>query len=234
MNRLFTGLLLLGSLSWAQAQEMLAPASPHLITNGYAELKAEPDMATLSFGVNTLEKSGTKARQAADARVAAVVNELEKIGIKKQDVEAGNLMVLPHYQYPTGQKPKLIGYRAHREVSVKLYQLERLSQVIDIALKSGLDTVNPIAYGVKDNARYLEQARQQAIEDSKRKATSLAKAYGAVLGKIHSIRYLSQNATPEPLLKMRMAAPAAEGQADSYIPESVRFVDQIEVIYELD
>ena len=73
-----------------------------------------------------------------------------------------------------------------------------MSQLIDIALNSGLDTVNPIAYGVKDNARYLEQVRQRAIEDSQRKAASLAKAYGATLGKVHSIRYLSQDTFPQP------------------------------------
>ncbi|EOD53347.1 SIMPL domain-containing protein, partial [Aeromonas molluscorum] len=126
------------------------PQAPHLLVSGNAEQKVEPDMLTLRVAVTALEKKGIDAKQQVDKRVAAFFGQLEGLGIKRSDVEAGNLVISPEYQYPQNRKPELAGYRAQRQLAVKLYQLDKLSQLMDAALKSGLESVSQIEFGLKD------------------------------------------------------------------------------------
>lgn len=216
-----------------QAQELGVPTNaPHIVTTGSAEIRVPADMATLDFSISLLEKDTLKARQAVDTRVAAFVNALEAAGFKRQDLVAGNLQLNPEYLYSDNQKPKPNGYRATREVSVRLYQLERVSQIIDVALKSGLESVQRIQYGVRDEGRYLGQVRQQAIEDSKRKATEIAKAYTMTLGKVYSIQYNTMPSPPPMAMGKMMNAEAAP--VESYIADDIRFSDSINVVFNLE
>jgi uncharacterized protein len=219
--------------SAVHAQELGVPENaPHLLTTGSSELRVPADMATLDFSITLREDDTLKARQAVDTRVATFVNALEEAGFKRQDLVAGNLQLSPDYIYVANQKPKPNGYRASRDVSVRLYQLERVSQVIDIALKTGLDSVQRIQYGVRDEARYLQQVRLQAIADSKTKATELAKAYAMTLGKVYSIQYSSESRQPPMALgKMMMSA---DGAAESYIADDIRFSDSVSVVFNLE
>lgn len=231
LRQLCLGLLLAISVSPLYAQSLQPPSGPYLITSGHGEISTEPDMATLSFAVSLRESSTVKAREGVDTRVAKLVGELEKIGIKQQDMEASNLRIFPDYQYGTNQPPKLLGYWGRRQVKVRLYQLERLGQIIDTALKAGLNTVENIQYGVKEEGRYQLQARELAIADSKLKAAELAKSYEAKLGSIFAVGYASNQPESIPMFKAMSAAP---GEAPSYLPEPVRFQDSVEVIFNLE
>jgi uncharacterized protein YggE len=216
-----------------QAQEQGVPANaPHIVTNGNAEIRVPADMATLDFSISLLEKDTLKARQAVDTRVAAFVNALEAAGFKRQDLVAGNLQLSPEYLYADNQKPRLNGYRATRGVSVRLYQLERVSQIIDVALKAGLESVQRIQYGVRDETRYLNQVRLQAIADSKSRANELAKAYSMTLGKVYSIQY--NTTAPQAPMAMGKMMMAEASPADSYIADDIRFSDSVSVVFNLD
>ena len=219
---------------YLNAQEPALPAAPHLITTGSAAFTVQADMATLHFSITAQDKDSLKVRQAVDVKVAAFVNALGKVGIKPQELEAGNLQLSPEYQYGAEQAPKLSGYRALRDVSVRLYQLERVNQVIDSALKAGLNGVNNISYGVRDEQRYLGKVRQLAIDDSKGKANELAKAYGMTLGKLYSVSY-EDKSTP-PVVMAKMSAPPSPNVADanSYLANQLQFTDTIRVVFMLE
>ncbi|CAM3913350.1 SIMPL domain-containing protein [Aeromonas bestiarum] len=213
------------------------PQAPHLVVSGYAEQKAEPDMLTLNVSVTALEKQGIKAKQQVDGKVAAFFGQLEGLGIKRSDVEAGNLVISPEYQYPQNKKPELVGYRAQRQLAVKLYQLDKLSELMDTALKAGLESVSQIEYGLKSPQIIKEQARVGAVEDAKTKAESLAKAFGMKLGKVYSVEY--RNNTPMPIYSRAlkaaaMAAPAADMMENSYQQQQISITDNVEAVFLLE
>ncbi|HEH9406475.1 TPA: SIMPL domain-containing protein [Aeromonas bestiarum] len=213
------------------------PQAPHLVVSGYAEQKAEPDMLTLNVSVTALEKQGIKAKQQVDGKVAAFFGQLEGLGIKRSDVEAGNLVISPEYQYPQNKKPELVGYRAQRQLAVKLYQLDKLSELMDTALKAGLESVSQIEYGLKSPQIIKEQARVGAVEDAKTKAESLAKAFGIKLGKVYSVEY--RNNTPMPIYSRAlkaaaMAAPAADMMENSYQQQQISITDNVEAVFLLE
>ncbi|WP_421143430.1 SIMPL domain-containing protein [Aeromonas dhakensis] len=212
------------------------PQAPHLVVSGYAEQKAEPDMLTLNVSVTALEKQGIKAKQQVDGKVAAFFGQLEGLGIKRSDVEAGNLVISPEYQYPQNKKPELVGYRAQRQLAVKLYQLDKLSELMDTALKAGLESVSQIEYGLKTPQAMKEQARLGAVEDARSKAESLAKAFGMKLGKVYSVEY--RNNTPMPIysraLKAAAMSPAADMMENSYQQQQISITDNVEAVFLLE
>lgn len=212
------------------------PQAPHLVVSGYAEQKAEPDMLTLNVSVTALEKQGIKAKQQVDGKVAAFFGQLEGLGIKRTDVEAGNLVISPEYQYPQNKKPELVGYRAQRQLAVKLYQLDKLSELMDTALKAGLESVSQIEYGLKTPQAMKEQARLGAVEDARSKAESLAKAFGMKLGKVYSVEY--RNNTPMPIysraLKAAAMSPAADMLENSYQQQQISITDNVEAVFLLE
>ncbi|EIM1710323.1 TPA: SIMPL domain-containing protein [Aeromonas dhakensis] len=212
------------------------PQAPHLVVSGYAEQKAEPDMLTLNVSVTALEKQGIKAKQQVDGKVAAFFGQLEGLGIKRTDVEAGNLVISPEYQYPQNKKPELVGYRAQRQLAVKLYQLDKLSELMDTALKAGLESVSQIEYGLKTPKAMKEQARLGAVEDARSKAESLAKAFGMKLGKVYSVEY--RNNTPMPIysraLKAAAMSPAADMMENSYQQQQISITDNVEAVFLLE
>ncbi|HDX8373365.1 TPA: SIMPL domain-containing protein [Aeromonas dhakensis] len=212
------------------------PQAPHLVVSGYAEQKAEPDMLTLNVSVTALEKQGIKAKQQVDGKVAAFFGQLEGLGIKRTDVEAGNLVISPEYQYPQNKKPELVGYRAQRQLAVKLYQLDKLSELMDTALKAGLESVSQIEYGLKTPQAMKEQARLGAVADARSKAESLAKAFGMKLGKVYSVEY--RNNTPMPIysraLKAAAMSPAADMMENSYQQQQISITDNVEAVFLLE
>lgn len=66
----------------------------------------------------------------------------------------------------------MVGYRAQRQLAVKLYQLDKLSQLMDTALEAGLESVSQIEYGLKSPQVIKEQARLGAVADATSKAGS--------------------------------------------------------------
>ncbi|WOX46971.1 SIMPL domain-containing protein [Aeromonas sp. XH] len=210
------------------------PQAPHLVVSGYAEQKVEPDMLTLNVAVTALEKQGIKAKQKVDTKVAAFFGQLEGLGIKRSDVEAGNLVISPEYQYPQNKQPEMVGYRAQRQLSVKLYQLDKLSQLMDTALKAGLESVSQIEYGLKSPQTIKDQARLGAVTDATSKAESLAKAFGMKLGKVYSVEYRNSSPVPVYSRAMKAAAPAADMMESSYQQQQISITDNVEAVFLLE
>ncbi|MFC0226357.1 oxidative stress defense protein [Serratia aquatilis] len=216
-----------------QAAEL--PAGPHVVTSGTASVDATPDMARLTIEVSVASKDAAQAKKQVDERVAQYVDFLQKNGIEKKDISAANLRTQPEYDYLKTGESVLKGYRAVRQVQVTLRQLNKLNELLDGALKSGLNEIRAVELGVAEPEIYREQARQKAIENATQQAASLAKGFKAKLGPVYSIRYQAANPPPMPvarMFKVASAAPEADA-AQTYEQQSIHFDDQVDVVFEL-
>ncbi|MDO2950027.1 SIMPL domain-containing protein [Aeromonas simiae] len=218
------------------ALSLEVPTAPHIIVNGMAEYKSEPDMATLSVSVSALQKEGLKAKQQVDSKVAAFFSKLEAMGIERSDVEAGNLVVSPEYQYEANKRPQLIGHRAQRQLAIKLYQMDKLSELIDTALAAGLESVSQVVYGLKNAQDAKDKVRLEAVNDAKHKAEMLAQSFGMKLGKVYSVEYRSAMPMPVYARSLKMMAPAAQNEsADTgYQQQSITFTDSVDAAFTLE
>ena len=224
----------LGTLPLAlQAAEV--PEGPHVVTSGTSSVDATPDIATLAIEVSVSSKDAAQAKKQVDERVAQYFDFLQKNNIEKKDISAANLRTQPEYDYLKTGESVLKGYRAVRQVQVTLRQLDKLNELLDGALKSGLNEIRAVELGVAKPDVYREQARQKAIENATQQAASLAKGFNAKLGPVYSIRYHVANYQPMPVARMyKSAGAAAESDAaQTYEQQSIHFDAQVDVVFEL-
>lgn len=210
------------------------PEGPHVVTSGQATVDARPDIATLSIMVNVSSKEAADAKKQADDRVAQYFDFLQKNGIEKKDIDAANLSTQPEYDYTKEGKSILKGYRAVRQVQVTLRQLDKLNELLDGALKSGLNEIRSVELGVTNPDNFKDQARKAAMDNATKQAAALAEGFNAKLGPVYSIRYHVANYQPMPMARMYKAAAAADTTAQqTYEQQSIHFDDQVDVVFEI-
>ncbi|WP_410013587.1 oxidative stress defense protein [Sodalis sp. RH24] len=231
---LLTTLLGLGSFT-TQALAAELPAGPHVITSGTSSVEATPDIATLTIEVSISSKDAADAKKQVDARVAQYFDFLNKNGIENKDIDAANLRTQPEYDFLKTGESVLKGYRAVRQVQVTLRQLDKLNELLDGALKSGLNEIRSVELGVANPDAYRDRARNKAIENATSQARSLAEGFKATLGPIFSIRYHVANYQPVPVARMFKTneAMSQTDAAQTYVQQAIHFDDQVDVVFEL-
>lgn len=186
-----------------------APATLSLTASG--EVSAAPDMATVSFGVLTVSKTASEAMKANNIRMNQVMAALKSAGIDAKDIQTSSLNLSPQYTYPDNQTPKLSGYQASNQVSVRVNDLARTGPVIDAVIAAGVNQIDSISFGLKDDSAILDKARQQAVANLNQRANLYAQAFGL---KIKRVLTISENSPvynpPMPMAAMRFKAAEAD------------------------
>ena len=80
--------------------------------------------------------------------------------------------------------------------------------MIDVLVGAGANEIGGINFTVTQASKHLDEAREKAIADARRKAEIYAKAAGVTLGEPISI---SEEGAPTPVFRGKMAAPMAAG-----------------------
>jgi uncharacterized protein YggE len=203
---------------------LAAPASaetepPALISvTGEATVSVAPDLAQIDGGVTSEAKTAREASDANNAAMGKVLLALKGAGIAEKDFQTSRLSLQPESapNRTPPSAPTIVGYRASNHVTVRLHDVTKVASVIDTMVAAGANDIGGINFSVSNASKLLDDAREQAIADARRKAEIYAKAAGVTLGAPISI---SEGGAPGPILyrnKMPMgmatAAPVAQGE----------------------
>lgn len=220
------------ALSLIHADEL--PAAPHLSTLGTASIDVIPDIATITIEVNYMAKRAVDAKQKVDKRVTQYFDFLRKNGIEQKDINAANLSTQAEYDYKDGSS-ELKGFRAVREVQVIVREIGKLNQLLDGALKLGLNEIHAIKLDVAKSSIYREQVRKKAIQNAILLATSLASGFKVKLGPLYSIHYQGDNSqSPLPVMFLRAGNVSTSTPSQTYQQQSIHFKDQVAVVFWLE
>lgn len=183
-----------------------------IVVNGEGEASAAPDMAIVSIGVQTDALTAADALRQNSANMAATIDKLKKLGIAERDIQTSGLSVNPRYNYQDNRSPKVIGFTASNNVTVRLRKLDNAGSVIDEAVQSGANTLGGISFSFSDPKPLLEAARKDAVADAKAKAAVLTEAAGVRLGRLVNIQEGYASAPQPKMYSARMEA------ADASVP----------------
>ncbi|MBO1518551.1 SIMPL domain-containing protein [Oceanisphaera pacifica] len=235
-NTVLGTLTLLPLLVSSHAVAIAVPDKPHLVTQGHSEIKVAPDMATLSVKVTALKSDSRAAKEDVDTKVAALFSRLAGLGVTKKDIDSGNVITRPDYQYSKKEdKPKLLGYRAERNISVRLYDLDQLSQVLNKVLEQGIQEIQQVSYGRRNSDELRQKARLAAMAKATELAKELSQAAGRELGDVYAIEYQAPRISIPPrhygALNSKVAS--EETRDASYVQNDIKFSDQVDVVFVL-
>jgi hypothetical protein len=170
----------------------------------------------IDAGVATEAKTAREASDANNAAMGKVLLALKGAGIEEKDYQTSRLSLQPESAPSrTSGPPTMVGYRASNRVTIRLRDVTKVASVIDTLVGAGANDIGGINFTVSQASKLLDDAREQAIADARRKAEIYAKAAGVTLGAPLSI---SEGNTPVPVTFRRMAggmaaaAPVAQGE----------------------
>ena len=204
-----------GMLLAAPALAQTMPPAVISVT-GEATVSVAPDLAQIDGGVTSEAKTAREASDANNAAMGKVLLALKGAGIEEKDYQTSRLSLQPE-SAPNrpGGPATIVGYRASNRVTVRLHDVSKVASVIDMLVAAGANDIGGINFTVSQASKLLDDAREQAIADARRKAEIYAKAAGVTLGAPLSI---SEGGTPVPIPYRRMAAgmapstPVAQGE----------------------
>ena len=190
-------------------------APPAMISvTGEATISVAPDQAQIDGGVTTEAKTAREASDANNAAMGKVLQALKSAGIADKDFQTSRLSLQPQSAPNRTGPAVIVGYRASNHVTIRLRDVTKVASVIDTLVGAGANDIGGINFMVSGASKLLDQAREQAIADARRKAEIYAKAAGVTLGAPLSIS--EGGASPMPMqfrAKAMMAAtPVAAGE----------------------
>ncbi|MCK1718406.1 SIMPL domain-containing protein [Bradyrhizobium sp. 141] len=194
------------------ATPALADDFPSAISvSGEANVSVAPDLALIDAGVANDAKTAKEASDANNAAMGKVLLALKGAGLAEKDYQTSRLSLQPQYgqNKSTGASP-VVGFRASNRVTVKIRDVTKVAGIIDTLVSAGANDIGNISFEVTQASKLLDDAREQAVTDARRKAEVYARATGVTLGAPLSV---TEGGGPVPLFKSRMAPMAAAPQA---------------------
>ena len=224
---------MLASASVATAAE--APLRLVSVT-GSGEVKAQPDMAYVTLGVEARRPTLAEARAEVNATVERLLALTRELKIEPKFVDSTRLQVQPDYRWDEKSSSQvLLGYVVSRQVDVELHDLDRLGTLLEKSVSAG---VNQVGGARLDSSRRKELERAaltQAVDDARLNADALARAAGAKLGPVQSLS--ASGAMPVPMYAERAmsvaAAPMADAAEKSYQSSEMKFTASVSAQFEL-
>jgi hypothetical protein len=171
--------------SSAQVSPSGGTSQRSVTVTGTATIKASPDEAVISLGVQTQANTAQGALSENATKMTAVLAALADQGIAKDDIATSYVSLYPTYGQ-NGQE--VTGYQAQNQIDVTVRDLSKVGRVIDAAVGAGANLTNGITFQLSDQNQGVNQALADAVKSARDKAETLAAAGNASLGDVITIQ----------------------------------------------
>lgn len=170
-----------------------------ITVSGEGTVYAVPDIAVLSVGVRSQEKTLKSAQNENTKKYNGIVEFLKANGVDVKDIKTTYYNVNPQYQYdnrpcpllrdalypcPPPEPPKIAGYEVSSTLEVKVRNLDSVGNILDGVVSAGANEVNGPSFSIDDENKLKEEAKKIAIEKAKESAKKLSRDLGVNLIKI--------------------------------------------------
>ena len=214
-------LLLLTPL--ASAAQTAGPAEPVpvAVTAGEGIVHAVPDRAFVTITAESRAANPREAQRRNAEQMKPVLDKLRGAGVPEDAIRTSAYELHMEYDWVRERRvPK--GYVARNSVEVRVDRIDRLGELLDIAVSAGATDVGGIRFDLKERAKLERDALQLAVQDARARAEAVAAAAGQSIQSVLRIEEHGISAPPPvPMMRQAMAAqedaasvPIAAGQME--------------------
>lgn len=201
-----------------------------------ADVKAAPDIATISSGVITVAPTADVALRENSKLMNEVFTALKKAGIDDKDMQTSGITINPQYVYEEKKSPKITGYQANNSLSIIIRDLKKIGPVLDTLVAKGSNQIDGPNFTIENSDPLLDKARAEAVAKARARANLYAKAVGMKVKRLINLSE-SHYSQPVPIMgrNMKMMAMAADASAPTPIAAGqVNMTVNVNVVYELE
>ena len=191
----------------------------------------EPDIAFLNAGVQTQGDTAQAAMSANATAMNGVFDALAAANVDRKDMQTSNFSLQPQYDYSNrsnGEPPRLTGYQASNQLTVRVRDLDNLGQTMDALVGAGGNTFSGLRFALEDDRAAKNAARDIAMKEAISRAELYAAASGYEVARVVTISE-SGGYSPQPMAMMAQArsvesaTPIASGEVGYSVSVNVTF-----------
>lgn len=207
-----------------------------------AEVQREPDQATITFGVETMEETVAEAIEQNATRMEAVFEALRGLGIPEGRMHTSSFGVRPVHAPQNSFDPaegsrRITGHTATNSVEVRLNSIEDVGETIETAIRAGANRVRGLSFGLSNPEEARHAALEQAITKARGEAEAMVGAIDGSLGRVLDIRNEATPSAPRPVRTLREFSLSDDMSAEVSTPIEPGAVDvsaTVTVVYLID
>jgi len=180
--------LALSAHAQAETSGQKSAVEGRVIVTGDGSVTVTPSYAQIRSGVTTDAKTVKEAANANTKLMSAVMQALLNFGLAQKDIQTSQFSIQPVYTSQSklngSTESKLSGFRVSNQVRVTVRDISQVAEILDRLITAGATDVGNIVFLVSDSEKALDQARENALADARRKAELYARAAGVRLGRV--------------------------------------------------
>jgi uncharacterized protein YggE len=229
------GAVSLASPATAQPSPAVAQAiaGTRLDITATGEATRVPDIATISAGVITRAATARAALEQNAARMDRVRAALKRAGIADRDLQTSNISLNPEYHYVQDQPPKLTGYTASNQVSVRFRDIAKSGDILDALVAEGANSINGPSLAIDKPDEALDEARTKALGIGRARAEIYARALGMRVVRLVSVSESGGSYPVPPPMPVMMEARAQGNYATKIDPGEQKVSVTLGMTFEL-
>lgn len=211
MLRALSALVILAAIApsaWAQTPSQ-ASEGPVVVTAGEAVVKRVPDRAWVQITAESRARNPREAQKLNADAMSAVLQKLKAAGLPADALQTRGYDLQPEYDYNNGRQT-VRGYVARNTVEVRVDDLPRVGEIVDMAVTAGATSVGGVRFDLKDTAAAEREALRLAVEDARHRAEAAAGGAGMKVERIIRIEEQRVVVTPPRPTMMAMRAEASQ------------------------
>jgi len=208
-------------------------AGTRLDISATGEVTRVPDIATISAGVTTRAATAKSALQQAATRMARVRAALRSAGVEDRDIQTSNIGLNPEYRYVENQPPRIVGYSASNQLSVRFRDIANAGNILDALVAEGANQINGPTLSIDKPEAALDEARSRAVASGRARAELYARALGLRVVRVVIVSESGGSYPVPPPMPMMMARGEAASADTKVDPGEQRLQVNLAMTFEL-
>jgi uncharacterized protein YggE len=189
-----------------QASITQSIAGTRLDVSATGDVTRVPDIAIITAGVVTRSATAAGALQQAATRMDRVIAALKRAGVEDRDIQTSNLNLNPEYTYINNQPPKLNGYTASNQLSIRFRDIANSGKILDALVAEGANQINGPSLTIDKPEAALDEARARAVAAGRARADLYARSLGLRVARVVAVSESGGNYPSPPPMPMMMEA----------------------------
>lgn len=141
---------------------------------GTGTIETKPDIAILTMGVTTDNKSLEEAQNQNDKYFNNILVSLVDYGISKENISTKDISVTRNYDYNTNT---FLSYKVSHILSITINDFSKLDDIYSLGIENGANDNITVNFTLSNPNLYYNKALKKASQDAVNKASLLAKSF---------------------------------------------------------
>ena len=189
---------------------------PVVVTTGEGVVQAVPDRAWITV---TAESRASNPRDAQKRNADAMMPVQEKLrsaGVPADAIRTISYDLQQEFDFVNNRRVSR-GYVARNAIEIRVDTIDRVAELLEIAVGSGATSVGGIRFDLKDRAKLEREALRMAVLEARRRAEAAATGAGMMVDRVMRID-AHPFGGPVPLPRMAMMREQAAAANDAAAP----------------